>query len=259
MDLHLTDKVVVVTGAGAGIGLACVQRFVDEGALVIGADRRTTALRDIAGVRALEVDLGADGAAQEVVRAAIEEHGRIDVLANVVGLFIPRLAGFRSIADADWQASFNINLMVMVRMSRAALNHMVERESGAIVSIASDAARQAEPLLLDYSVMKAAVLHLSKGISKEFGPLGIRSNVVSPGSTRTEGFEALFRDHIGPSWGLDMEDAIERFRSEIVGSSLGRLGTPADVANAVAFLASDAAKQVTGSEYCVDGGVIRGT
>jgi NAD(P)-dependent dehydrogenase (short-subunit alcohol dehydrogenase family) len=255
MDLGLTDRVVVVTAAGSGLGLAITRGFAREGAKVVAADLDPAALADIPGVTAHTVDLLAPDGGRRLADAAIDEHGRIDVLVNALGGPAHRPGGFLSIDDEGWRWSFDMNFMGMVRTSRAVIPHMQRKGSGAIVSIASDAGRQADPFFLDYCAAKAAVLSLSKSLSIEFAPT-IRSNAVSPGPSRTPGLVGFFERHVAPEWDMSTEEAIEHFVKDIRKLPAGKLGEPEDVANAVLFLASDVARQVTGSEYCVDGGVI---
>ena len=146
--------------------------------------------------------------------------------------------------------------MSMVRACRAAIPHMLER-GGSIVSISSDAGHMPAPFFVDYCVTKAAIRVLSKALATEFADRGIRSNTISPGPTRTAPWERQgLIDVLAERWGIDREAAIERFIKEERRMPLGRLGDPADVAAVVVFLASDLARQITGSDYRVDGGMI---
>lgn len=256
MDLGLNGRVAVVTAAGSGLGLAIAQALAREGAKVVAADLHPAALDDLPGVTALRLDLLEPESALTLADAAIAEHGRIDVLVNALGGPAHRPGGFLSIDDGGWRWAFDMNFMGMVRTSRAVIPHMQHQGGGAIVSIASDAGRQADPLFLDYCAAKAAVLSLSKSLSIEFAPT-IRSNAVSPGPSRTPGLVGFFESHVAPEWGMGTEEAIEHFVKDIRKLPAGKLGEPEDVANAVLFLASDVSRQVTGSEYCVDGGVIQ--
>lgn len=256
MDLHLTDKVAVVTAGGSGLGLAIAEGLAREGAKVVAADLNPAALDGLPGVSCHRLDLLRPESAQMLADAAIAEHGRIDVLVNALGGPAHRPGGFLSIDDDGWRWSFDMNFMGMVRTSRAVIPHMQRQGGGAIVSIASDAGRQADPFFLDYCAAKAAVLSLSKSLSIEFAPT-IRANAVSPGPSRTPGLVGFFERHVAPEWGMDTEDAIQHFVKDIRKLPAGRLGEPEDVANAALFLASDVSRQVTGSEYCVDGGVIQ--
>jgi NAD(P)-dependent dehydrogenase (short-subunit alcohol dehydrogenase family) len=255
VDLHLKDRVAVVTAAGSGLGLAIAKGLAEEGAKVVAADLDTNALQDLAGISCHRLNLLEADASQRLADAAIHEYGRIDVLVNALGGPAHRPGGFLSIDDDGWRGSFDMNFMGMVRTCRAVIPHMQRENAGSIVSIASDAGRQADPFFLDYCAAKAAVLSLSKSLSIEFAP-AIRSNAVSPGPSRTPGLVGFFERHVAPDWKMETEEAIEHFVKDIRKLPAGKLGDPEDVANAVLFLVSDVSRQVTGSEYCVDGGVI---
>jgi NAD(P)-dependent dehydrogenase (short-subunit alcohol dehydrogenase family) len=256
VDLSLRDRVAVVTAAGSGLGLAIAQALAREGAKVVAADLDPAALQDVAGVTCHRLELLEPESAHRLADVAVVEHGRIDVLVNALGGPAHRPGGFLSIDDDAWRWSFDMNFMGMVRTSRAVIPHMQRQGRGSIVSIASDAGRQADPLFLDYCAAKAAVLSLSKSLSIEFAP-AIRSNAVSPGPSRTPGLVGFFERHVAPEWNMGTEEAIEHFVQRVRKLPAGKLGEPEDVANAVLFLASDVSRQVTGSEYCVDGGVIQ--
>lgn len=259
MDLGLSGKVVVVTGAGSGIGLATARAFLEEGAVVVGGDLEPAAVEDLgAGATPVRVDLGSPDGPGRLVEAALAEHGRVDVLVNNVGI-APYRDGFLAVDDDGWRTVLDVNFMSAVRASRAVLPSMVERGSGCIVSIASDAGRQPDVFFVDYSVSKAALLMLSKTLANEFGPHGIRVNVVSPGPTRTPIWDRPggFAESLAAQLGMEAESAVTHFAREIRKLPLGRLGRPQDVAAAVLFVASDRACQMTGSEVCIDGGVIR--
>ncbi|OXM72466.1 MULTISPECIES: SDR family NAD(P)-dependent oxidoreductase [Amycolatopsis] len=258
VDGDLSGRVVVITGAGGGIGLACARRVLDAGALVVGADLETTRLEELAGpdrVRAVRADLRAPGAAEEMIAAALEAFGRVDVLVNNAGV-APVRDGFLGITDDDWAATLELNLMGYVRAARAAVAVMRDAGSGVLVHIASEAARMPNPRLPDYSVSKAAVLMLSKVLAAEFAPSGIRSNVVSPAFVRSPIYDRPggLADSLAEEFGVDRETALRRY-VELNGIPLGRLGTVGEVAEMVAFLASDRAGFVTGANFCVDGGV----
>lgn len=259
MDLELDDKVVVITGAGSGIGLATAQAFLGEGARVVGGDLETGPV-DALGGQALgvSVDLGTDAGARALVKAALDAHGRIDVLVNNVGI-APYREGFLHVDDEGWRQVLDVNFMSVVRTSRAALPSMVEQGSGVIVNIASDAGRQPDVFFVDYCVSKAAILMLSKTLANEFAPHGIRVNVVSPGPTRTAIWDRPggFAESLSAEFGLPTEEAIDHFAKVVRKLPLGKLGRPEDVANAILFISSPRASNVTGTEYCVNGGVIR--
>jgi len=255
MEMGLAQRAVVVTGAGSGIGLATTRAFIAEGAHVVAADLDPAAAQD-AGAIALTVDLATPEGPPAAVKAAVQRLGGIDVLVNNVGV-APSRQGFLSVGDDDWSALIDVNFMSMVRACRAALPHMLEHGRGAIVSISSDAGYLPAPFFVDYSVTKAAIRVLSRAIANEFADRGIRSNTISPGPTRTAPWERRgLIDDLAERWGIDREAAIERFIKEERRMPLGRLGEPEDVAAMVVYLSSDLAKQITGSDYRVDGGTI---
>jgi NAD(P)-dependent dehydrogenase (short-subunit alcohol dehydrogenase family) len=258
MNYELTGRVVVISGGGSGIGLASCRMFLEEGATVVAGDLDPSAAAALSdAVTAVTVDLSTATGAEQLISAAVEANGSVDVLVNNVGVF-PFRDSFLSVSDADWGALMNINFYSMVRACRAVLPHMVKQGRGAIVSVASDVGRAPDRFFVDYSVSKAAVLMLSKAISIEFGPAGVRSNCVSPGPTRTPAWDKPggFADSLAEEYGLGREQAIEHFAKEVRKLPLGKLGDPEDIAGVIAFLASDVSKHITGADYTVDGGIV---
>ncbi|RZL88408.1 MAG: SDR family oxidoreductase [Variovorax sp.] len=259
MDKGLKGRVAIVTGAGAGIGLETTRQFLDAGARVVAADLDTSALEALAsdGLHPVKADMRDADAAERLAREALHHFGQIDILFNNAGVATAR-DGFLKISDEDWQATFDLNLMGYVRMSRAVLPHMLERKRGALVHCASETGRIPHPLLPDYSVSKAAVLMLSKILATEFTGQGVRSNVVSPAHVRTALWDRPggFLDSLAAKYGSGREEAVDIFL-KTANIPSGRLGRPEDVAAAVLFLASDQADFITGVELAVNGGVTK--
>ena len=259
MNTGLQGRVAIVTGAGAGIGFETTRQFLAEGVRVLAADVDPTALAAIASdaLQPLAIDMRDAAAGESLAREAIARFGQIDILFNNAAQ-APARKGFLSIADDDWQATLNLNLMGYVRTSRAVLPHMLERGRGALVHCASETGRIPHPLLPDYSVSKAAILMLSKILATEFTGRGVRSNVVSPAHVRTALWDKPggFLDSLAAQYGSGREEAVEIFL-KTANIPSGRLGVPADVAAAVLFLASDQADFITGVELAVNGGVTK--
>jgi len=252
MELGLSGKRVVVTGAGRGIGLAITRAFAAEGAIVVAGSRRATAeLKELANVTPVEVDLGEPDGPQRLVEAAGD---RIDVLVNNVGVASPRTGGFLEVTDDMWANTWNLDMMATVRAIRAALPRMLTH-GGTIVNTGSVNARLPDPLVVDYSAAKAALTNLAKSLSKEFGPRGIRVNTVAPGPVATDLWlgEGGVAATVGAATGANPKDVAAGAAAQMV---TGRFTRPEEVADLVLLLAGDRAGNVTGAEFTIDGGLI---
>jgi NAD(P)-dependent dehydrogenase (short-subunit alcohol dehydrogenase family) len=230
-----------------------------EGAHIVAGDIVLDGIKDIKGPGTLTpyaVDLLAPEGPVELVKAAEKEFGTVDCVVNNIGGAAVR-ESFLDVDDAAWSAMLNKNMMVMVRTCRAALPHMLKKKRGAIVNLASTSGRQPDAYMVDYCAAKSAVLSVTKSLSIEFGPHGIRANSVSPGTTRTPAVLRSIGTVMAEKWGLGTEDALSYHAREFHRMPLGRVGEPADVAAVVLFLASDVSRQVTGAEYVVDGGLLK--
>ncbi len=261
MDLNLRGKSVIVTGGGSNIGRAISLAFAKEGCHVTVAD-----IDDGAGARTAE-EAGKHGAASAVgvktdvtkwdsvlatVRAVESRVGAVDVLVNNVGWTIDRL--FMEKTREEWEREVQLNLWGMINCTRAALDGMIARKAGAIVSMGSDAGRMGEFREGVYAACKAGVIALSKTLARENGRHGIRFNVVCPGMTIPE-----TEDAIG-SLSMWAQDTNRAFSTPEMQARIGkayplrRVGHPDDIAPAVVFLASDAARFITGQTLSVSGG-----
>jgi NAD(P)-dependent dehydrogenase (short-subunit alcohol dehydrogenase family) len=264
MDLDLNGRVAVVTGASKGIGLAVARQLVEEGALVVAASRSSNAeLEALDGLVHVPADLMDPAAPAEVIARTVETFGGLDVLVNNAGgpppgTSLPRF-GFLGLTDDDWREMLEFNLLSAVRACRAAIPVMLERGGGAIVNISSVHGRQPSAVNVDYGAAKAAMINLTKALSEEFGPQGIRVNGVCPGPVRTPWWtdEGGAADILAGSTGTDREAVLTTVAPEMMHLTTGRLAEPQEIADAVAFLASPHAASTTGTEVVVDSGMMK--
>jgi len=262
MDLELNGKIAVVTGAGKGIGLAATQALVAEGAHVVAGSRTTETLEGVDGVTAVAVDLAATDGPAGLIQRAIDDHGRLDVLVNNVGAVRIRLDGFFGTSDEDFEWAMQMNFFIALRATRAALTAMVAQGSGAIVNVASvNAFFQPDAGTIDYGAAKAALVNLTKTLSQEFGPKGIRVNAVSPGPVATDLWlgEHGVAETVAKATGVDADTARANVIAGIGGFATGRFTTPEEVGSLIVLLASQRLGNVTGQNYVIDGGLIKTT
>jgi NAD(P)-dependent dehydrogenase (short-subunit alcohol dehydrogenase family) len=255
MDLGLENKVAVVTGANKGIGLAITQALLAEGANVVAGSLTTDNLDGLDRVVAIPVNLAAPDGPALLVQRALDEHGRLDVLVNNVGAVRIRVDGFLSTSDEEFEWALQMNFFTGLRATRAALGPMLKQGSGAIVNVASvNSFFEPDAATIDYGAAKAAVVNLSKSLSQEFGPRGIRVNCVSPGQVSTDLWlgEHGVAETFAKATGVDADTIRETAKSAI---ATGRFSTPDEVATLVTMLASERTANVTGANYVIDGGV----
>ena len=251
MDLALTGKTAIVTGASRGIGLAAVRALVAEGVRVVGVARRPTDELRATGALAVAADLGGPEGPQVVVEAAMAAYGSIDLLVNNAGGGDElSLAGFADLPDDAWITAVNLNLLAAVRTTRAALPALLA-SGGVVINISSLGAWKPEGPPLPYNVAKAALKAFGRGLATELGPAGVRVVTVTPGPTRT----AMW-DQMAEITGLPVATIVAGVPQQM-GMVTGRITEPEEVAALITFLASPWARNITGSDHLVDGGAVR--
>lgn len=261
MDLGVAGLTAYVTGAASGIGQEIVRLLALEGARVVGVDLDGEAVEAYSRAEGLDVvavtaDLADLQGCTEAAAAGLRIlDGPPDILINNVGAGL--LRAFEDIDDDQWHRTFELNLFAMVRTSRILVPAMAQGRGGAVVSVASDLARQPEPVIVDYAASKAAMLSVSKSLALAYGP-NVRVNAVCPGPVWTPFWwrPGGFLETIEESYGLQGEEAVAALVKDR-GIPLGRFGEPAEVARAAVFLASPAASFITGVALGVDGGTVR--
>jgi NAD(P)-dependent dehydrogenase (short-subunit alcohol dehydrogenase family) len=252
---EFSGKRVVVTAGTKGAGAATFRRFVAGGARVITA-ARSERPDFVPADGFVQVDLGTAEGVATFAAAALERLGGVDIVAHVLGGSSSPGGGFAALEDQHWAAELNLNLMSAVRLDRALIPGMIERGTGAIVHIASIQRRL--PLYESttaYAAAKAGLAAYSKALSKELGPKGLRVNVVSPGWIYTDAAHALVK-RIAATSGNGEEAARQSILDALGGIPIGRPAQPEEVAELIAFIASDRASAIHGAEITIDGGTV---
>lgn len=246
----LDGRVAVVTAAaGKGIGQATARRFAEEGAEVVVTDAHARRVKEVAEamsadygreVLGIEIDVTQPDQTKAMVEATLDRHGKIDILVNNAG--INKLSPVWEMDDETWSLVIGVNLTGTFNSSRAVLPHMIERQTGAIVSMASvagwEGSGQGEA---HYAAAKAGIMGFTRAVAAEVARFGIRVNAIAPGLIYNE-----FLDRIYP------KEFFENFARRV---PLGRVGEPADIANLMLFLVSDQSSYITGEVLCVSGGI----
>jgi NAD(P)-dependent dehydrogenase (short-subunit alcohol dehydrogenase family) len=250
--LDFQGKVVIVTGAGAGLGRGIAARFAEAGASVVvhynrsaeGGDAVAKAIVSRGGKAvATRADVTRADDAERLVASAVDAFGGVDVLVNNAGIY--PIDPLLEMTEDSWDKVVDANLKSVHLMTQGAARRMTEQgRSGAVVNVATIEARNPAALHAHYTAAKAGVVMYTRTAALELGRRGIRVNSVSPGLIDREGLER------------DWPDGVQRYRAKV---PLDRLGRPDDVADACLFLASPAARWITGADLLVDGGILTNT
>jgi 3-oxoacyl-[acyl-carrier protein] reductase len=246
LDLGLRHRVCVVTGSTGGIGLATARLLVEEGARVVTSGRSDAP--GVGEVLHVSGDLSEPDQPERLIESVVADLGELDCLVNNVG--VARIAKFEDVSDDEWNDYWRLNVMSYIRTIRAALPVFRERGGGTIVNVSSTAGKRPSTGMPHYSVVKAAVLSLSRLVADLYAKDGIRCNAVTPGPTATGAWlgEGGLADQQG-----DREEVLAKVGA---GRPLGRLAQPEEIAAVIAFLCSDRASYVTGSAWSADGGTV---
>jgi meso-butanediol dehydrogenase / (S,S)-butanediol dehydrogenase / diacetyl reductase len=249
---ELEGKVALITGAGSGIGQGIAKVLAREGADVVLTDiavENVERVADELGGTALEHDVTDWDSCMRTAGHVLDDKGRIDVLVNNAG--VSSGVPFHELDEAEWDRVNDVNAKGVFLTTRAVVPHMIERRSGSIVSISSMAGKEGFALLAHYCATKFAVIGITQSLAKELAEYDIRVNAVCPGVIRTPLWEPLL-DQLSESRGISREEAWQEFVDPI---PLGRPQDPEDIGEAVAFLASDRARNMTGQGINVTGGM----
>jgi 3-oxoacyl-[acyl-carrier protein] reductase len=243
--IDLSNRVAIVTGASRGIGKTIAEQLAQQGALVVAAARGDNAgpvadeIRGSGGrAEALTLDVTEPGGADKLVASVLDRHSRIDILVNNAGITRDQL--LLRMKREDWDAVLATNLTAAFTLTQAVLKPMIKQRGGRIICISSVVGQSGNAGQANYAASKAGLIGFTKALALEVGSRGITANVVAPGLIETEMTRAL-TDQAREEWALKIP--------------LRRLGTPADVASAVCFLASDEASYITGHVLAVNGGM----
>lgn len=256
MELNLAGRTALVTGAGRGIGLEIARALTEEGVRVVGGARTVTpALKEVTPLTA-EIDLSEPSGAGRLVDFAVAELGGLDILVNNVGAPDTRTS-FLEVDDAGWARSFDTNLFIAVRTTRAALPSLLARQ-GSVVNIGSTNGRLPLPVVVDYSAAKAALLSFGKSLAEEYGPAGLRVNTVSAGPVLTDAWTADggIADSLATQSGSTREEILAGLPA-MMGLSTGTPTTAREIATVVTLVASRKVPNFNGAELVVDGGLLK--
>lgn len=253
--VNLEGRRALITSGTRGAGAATVRLFRDLGANVMISARNRPDTFD-KGVLFVAADLTtAEGCA--MLAAAVQDRmGGVDIVVHMLGGSSAPAGGFAALGDADWTRELDLNLMPAVRLDRALLPGMIARGSGVVIHVTS--IQRTMPLpeaTTAYAAAKAALSTYSKALSRQVSPQGVRVMRVSPGWIETEAAIRL-AERLGAEIGAGVDEGKRRIMASLGGIPIGRPSSPEEVANLIAFLASDRAASITGAEFVIDGGTV---
>jgi len=256
MDLGLRDRVCVVTGASRGVGLEVSRRLAAEGArvlMVARGEERLQAAADELGADWVAADITDAGCDERIVAACAEQLGGVDVLVNNAGTSEAR--PLDELTDDEWRAQYELHVMAPMRLMRLAAPRMAERGWGRIVNVSSSSGKRPSQTNPAYSVTKAALLSLSRVFADAYAARGVLVNAVAPGPVASELWldEGGMADQIAAASGQTRDEVIEGAKAKI---PLGRMSSPEEIADVVAFLCSERASTVSGAAWSADGGTV---
>ena len=262
MDLGLSGRACIVTGASSGIGAATARALCAEGAKVLLVGRRGPALEAVAEAARGEAgeaaplaqDVTDPAAGERIADACVQRFGECYGLVNGAGTSAIR--GLDELTEDDWQAQWELHVLASLRLMRAAAGRMEERGGGRIVNVCSSSGKRPSSTNAAYSVTKAAQLSLSRAFADAYARRGVLINAIAPGMVETPLWTAPggMADQTAERQGIDREQALAAARERI---PLGRMGTPEEIAAVVVFLLSARASNVTGAAWSVDGGTFQ--
>ncbi len=260
MDLKLSDKLALITGSTKGIGLAIATGLAREGAKLIVNGRTEKSVINaqikinnaVPDTKVLEGHAG-DLSDNETVDDLVKRFPAVDILVNNLGIFEPK--PFEEIPDDDWRRFFEVNVLSGVRLSRAYLPGMKQKNWGRIVFISSESGIQIPAEMIHYGMTKTAQLAVSRGIAETCTGTGVTVNAVLPGPTRSDGVDEFVKQLSGGKPFAEFEK--EFFKSVRPSSLIKRFATTEEVANLVVYLCSPLSSATNGAALRVDGGVVR--
>ncbi len=260
MDLGLTDRACIVTGASRGIGRVTAVSLAREGAAVMLVARSEDALAEAAAAcgvdgraHALALDITAPDAGERLLRECQTRFGRIDALVNNAGASAVKT--IEQLTDEDWQAQWELHVMAPMRLMRAVAPAMAERGWGRIVNVASSSGKRPSKTNAAYSVTKAAELSLSRAFADQYAARGVLVNALAPGPVVGELWTEPggMADQAAAAQGISRDEVLHNMASRI---PLGRLATESEIAAVITFLCSEQASNVAGVAWSVDGGSV---